>query len=241
MRVADVEDTGSQPVAGTASSWCWRYAGASAAEALWKELADWLGWVRHRYPLARRIPECWADHPEVVEELTARGSPGRRRTSNATPPSRPPPNGTTDGCRAYSTASSTGPSPSTAAPATQVALRLYIQMPKPVRQRHLVSQGRDYDGAQIQGPPVARPFLADCWALVRSAAIGSPAQPSPHSWIIEFAPGLTQALFRSLLAGSTAPAVGRRCPDPRRPKLTRSRQSSGMMSGNEWRSSSRPW
>jgi len=71
VRVEEAEDVASQPVAGSVSSWCWRYAGASAAESLWVELGDWVGWIRHRYPLARRIPECWADHPEVVEELTA--------------------------------------------------------------------------------------------------------------------------------------------------------------------------
>jgi hypothetical protein len=35
------------------------------------QLDSWTGWLRHRYPLARRIPDCWAHHPELVEELTA--------------------------------------------------------------------------------------------------------------------------------------------------------------------------
>ena len=39
--------------------------------SLWQELGDWVDWIRHRYPLARRIPDCWAEHPELVEELTA--------------------------------------------------------------------------------------------------------------------------------------------------------------------------
>ena len=71
VRVEDVEDAARQPTSSTVTSWCWRYAGATAAEALRQELGDCVGWIRHRYPLARRIPECWADHPEIVEELTA--------------------------------------------------------------------------------------------------------------------------------------------------------------------------
>ncbi|SFC96988.1 hypothetical protein SAMN04487968_11724 [Nocardioides terrae] len=53
------------------TSWCWRTVGPTGAEVLWQELRDWVGWVRHRYPLARRIPICWKEHPELVEELTA--------------------------------------------------------------------------------------------------------------------------------------------------------------------------
>jgi hypothetical protein len=54
-----------------AMAWCWRYLGPQGSESLWRELNDWVGSIRSRYPLARRIPECWADHPEAVEELTA--------------------------------------------------------------------------------------------------------------------------------------------------------------------------
>jgi hypothetical protein len=50
--------------------WCWRHLGPHAAETLTAELSDWVDWLRHRYPLARRFPACWADHPEIVEELT---------------------------------------------------------------------------------------------------------------------------------------------------------------------------
>jgi len=53
------------------TSWCWRDLGPTGTEALWKELTDWVAWIRHRYPLARKIPGCWAEHPELVEELTA--------------------------------------------------------------------------------------------------------------------------------------------------------------------------
>ena len=58
-------------VAAAPTSWCWRTIGPHAEEALWHELRDWVGWIRHRYPLARRIPDCWHEHPEIVEELTA--------------------------------------------------------------------------------------------------------------------------------------------------------------------------
>lgn len=57
--------------AGPVMSWCWREVGPQGAEALWRELAGWVRWLRHRYPLARRVPGCWAEHPEIVEELTA--------------------------------------------------------------------------------------------------------------------------------------------------------------------------
>lgn len=51
------------------TSWCWRNIGP--AQELWHQLTDWVNWIRSRYPLARKIPACWADHPEIVEELTA--------------------------------------------------------------------------------------------------------------------------------------------------------------------------
>ena len=54
-----------------ATGWCWRDLGPQAAETLWQELAGWVGWIPGRHPLARRVPECWHRHPEVVEELTA--------------------------------------------------------------------------------------------------------------------------------------------------------------------------
>lgn len=53
-------------------AWCWRTAGPRTRETLWTELTDWVDhWLRHRYPLAKKIPPCWGRHPEVVEELTA--------------------------------------------------------------------------------------------------------------------------------------------------------------------------
>lgn len=52
-------------------SWCWRDLGPKASEELLSELTDWVGWLRRRYPLARKIPPCWPHHPEIVEELTS--------------------------------------------------------------------------------------------------------------------------------------------------------------------------
>jgi hypothetical protein len=55
----------------TPSAWCWRTLGEQGSEELWTELKDWVTWIRHRYPLAKKIVPCWPEHPEVVEELTA--------------------------------------------------------------------------------------------------------------------------------------------------------------------------
>ena len=51
--------------------WCWRDMPPERAAQLWRELADWIGWLRGRYPVAGAIPACWWRHPELVEELTA--------------------------------------------------------------------------------------------------------------------------------------------------------------------------
>lgn len=53
------------------SAWSWRNLGPGATEQLTKELSSWVDWIRSRYPLARKVPACWSEHPEVVEELTA--------------------------------------------------------------------------------------------------------------------------------------------------------------------------
>lgn len=37
----------------------------------WRALADWVSWLRDRYPLAQKVPTCWWRHPEIVEEMTA--------------------------------------------------------------------------------------------------------------------------------------------------------------------------
>lgn len=68
-RLEEVQDASGAPR--TPSAWCWRTLGPEAKKALWRELDDWVTWIRARYPLARKIPPCWTEHPEVVEELTA--------------------------------------------------------------------------------------------------------------------------------------------------------------------------
>jgi hypothetical protein len=70
-RVEAVEHSSTGGVGGAPTSWCWRTLGPAGREELWKQLCDWVRWMRGRYPLARRIPACWAEHPEIVEELTA--------------------------------------------------------------------------------------------------------------------------------------------------------------------------
>lgn len=71
-RVDDLEKA--TPMNGLAllpTSWCWRTLGTRGQEELWQQLTSWVAWIRCRYPLSRRIPECWPQHPEIVEELTA--------------------------------------------------------------------------------------------------------------------------------------------------------------------------
>ena len=53
------------------TAWSWRELGDQGSEELWNELTDWVGWIRHRYPVAKKVPPCWPEHPEVVEELTS--------------------------------------------------------------------------------------------------------------------------------------------------------------------------
>lgn len=74
-RIGDLEaaprtDHGSR-YAGQVQAWCWRTLGPLGQETLWAELIEWVTWLRTRYPLARKIPSCWRQHPEIVEELTA--------------------------------------------------------------------------------------------------------------------------------------------------------------------------
>jgi len=69
-RLEDVESR-TVTVGRAPTAWCWRTIGQHGAEELWTQLTDWIAWIRNRYPLARKIPPCWADHPELVEELTA--------------------------------------------------------------------------------------------------------------------------------------------------------------------------
>lgn len=68
-RREDLEAGGSET--GSPRSWCWRDLGPKATEELWSQLTEWVAWLRHRYPLAKKVPSCWGEHPEIVEELTA--------------------------------------------------------------------------------------------------------------------------------------------------------------------------
>lgn len=73
-RVEDLEtrpEQGDVGAAGVPMAWCWRTLGQHGTTELWKQLTDWVDWIRSRYPLARKVPPCWAEHPELVEELTA--------------------------------------------------------------------------------------------------------------------------------------------------------------------------
>lgn len=64
--ISDVDSAKSAP-----RSWCWRHLGPKAQRELWSQLTDWVDWLRGRYPLAKKIPPCWPEHPEIVEELIA--------------------------------------------------------------------------------------------------------------------------------------------------------------------------
>lgn len=53
------------------SRFCWDTLDREAAQHLWAELIDWVGWLRVRYELPTEIPGCWYRHTRMVEELTA--------------------------------------------------------------------------------------------------------------------------------------------------------------------------
>lgn len=55
----------------TPSRFCWDSLDREAAQQLWAELVDWVGWFRVRYELATEVPGCWYRHGRMVEELTA--------------------------------------------------------------------------------------------------------------------------------------------------------------------------
>jgi hypothetical protein len=66
-----IDDLDAGDGASTPRAWNWHGIGPRAEEELWSQLRAWVAWIRHRYPLAKRVPACWAEHPEIVEELTA--------------------------------------------------------------------------------------------------------------------------------------------------------------------------
>jgi hypothetical protein len=51
--------------------YCWKGLRAAQQQSLWKDVADWVGWLVGRYQLQERVPPCWVRHPPMVEELTA--------------------------------------------------------------------------------------------------------------------------------------------------------------------------
>jgi hypothetical protein len=63
--------SGELPAPNPAKRWCWRDLDDTGSEQMMEQLTDWVDWLRSRYPLARRVPPCWAEHPETIEELTA--------------------------------------------------------------------------------------------------------------------------------------------------------------------------
>ena len=70
--VAQIQEADDSSVtAGASGPHVWHTLSTPDAEKLWEALADWVGWVRGRYPLARQVPLCWWRHPELVEERTA--------------------------------------------------------------------------------------------------------------------------------------------------------------------------
>lgn len=68
---ATVEEFTSRAAPRAIPSWLMAPADPAAVEAALGELAAWLEAVWLRYPDAAAVlPECWAWHPEVIEELT---------------------------------------------------------------------------------------------------------------------------------------------------------------------------
>ena len=44
-----------------------------AAARAWAWLIDFVDWLVHRYQITEEVPACWAQHPALVDELTALG------------------------------------------------------------------------------------------------------------------------------------------------------------------------
>lgn len=63
--------SGAGGFAGGRAPWCWRGIDDETAAQLWRDLSEWVAWLRGRYPIAEQLPTCWPRHPELIEELTA--------------------------------------------------------------------------------------------------------------------------------------------------------------------------
>ena len=51
--------------------WSWRDLDEPSRVQLLRDVGGWLDWMLQRYPVATVVPSCWAQHPEMVEELVA--------------------------------------------------------------------------------------------------------------------------------------------------------------------------
>jgi hypothetical protein len=51
----------------------WDALAGPARQVAWADLAAWVTWLHDRYELSveERLPHCWADHPGLIEELSA--------------------------------------------------------------------------------------------------------------------------------------------------------------------------
>jgi hypothetical protein len=51
----------------------WDTLAGAARQAAWADLTRWVAWLHDRYELSteERLPHCWAEHPGLVEELSA--------------------------------------------------------------------------------------------------------------------------------------------------------------------------
>jgi hypothetical protein len=70
-RVEELLDGDAGPPGGSQGPVVWHQLSEYESQRIWRSLAEWVGWLRSRYPLAHQVPLCWWRHPELVEELTA--------------------------------------------------------------------------------------------------------------------------------------------------------------------------
>lgn len=50
----------------------WRATPAAMREILWAEFVEWVEWYVENFEITTQVvPQCWAEHPTLVEELSA--------------------------------------------------------------------------------------------------------------------------------------------------------------------------
>ena len=50
----------------------WRSTPPALREILWSEFVEWVEWYLENYEITTQtVPQCWAEHPTLVEELSA--------------------------------------------------------------------------------------------------------------------------------------------------------------------------